>query len=87
MTPEERRSVLASQIHQMKIIENRSLKKLRYVSARSMVLDECLRDILRYANNGIKERHGDEESIAKDLKNMMFQAQRKINELRSNYDA
>lgn len=87
MTPEERMKELASQIYQIKIIENGLHKKLRYVLARSMVLEECLRDILRYANNGIKERHGDEESIAKDLKNMMFQAQRKIDELRSNYDA
>lgn len=86
MTPEERRSELASQIFQMKIIENRSLKKLRYVTARSMILEECLREILRYANKGIKERHGDEESIAKDIKNMMFKAQKKIDELRSNYD-
>ena len=87
MTPEERMKELASQIYQIKIIENRSLKKLRYMSERSMILEECLRDILRYANKGIKERHGDEESIAKDLKNMMFKAQKKIDELRSNYDA
>ena len=87
MTPEERMKELASQIYQIKIIKNRSLKKLRYMSERSMILEECLRDILRYANKGIKERHGDEESIAKDLKNMMFKAQKKIDELRSNYDA
>ena len=86
MTPEERIKELVSQISQMKIIENGLHKKLRYMTARNMILEECLREVFAYANTGIKERHGDEESIAKDIKNMMFKAQRKIDELRSNYD-
>lgn len=79
MTHEETISKLVSQI---KIMQNRSRKKIGYMIAENMVLAECLCDIFRYANTSIKERHGDEECIAKDLKNMILKAQRKVDELR-----
>ena len=87
MTPEERikelEETVSKLVSQIKIIQKRTDKQRGYLIAENMVLSDCLHDVFTYTDTDIKERHGDEEYITKDLKNMILKAQRKVDELRS----
>lgn len=70
-----------------KIEENNYLKKKEkiydIILEENIVLDKFLHDIFSYADLDIRERHGDEEYIAKDLKNMFFKVQRETRKIRA----
>lgn len=53
----------------------------------NIVLNKFLYDIFNYAERDIRERHGDEEYIAKDLKNMFFKVQREVRKIRNQNEA
>lgn len=86
MTPEDKikelEETVSKLVSQIKIIQKRTDKQRGYLIAENMVLNECLHDVFTYADFDIRERHGDEEYIAKDLKSMIFKAQRKVEKLR-----
>lgn len=86
MTPEERikelEETVSKLVSQIKIIQKRTNNQRAYLIAENMVLNECLHDVFTYADFDIRERHGDEEYIAKDIKNMILKAQRKVEKLR-----
>lgn len=49
----------------------------------NIILNKFLYDIFSYADRDIRERHGDDEYIAEDLKNMFFKVQREIRKIRA----
>ena len=70
-----------------KIEENNYLKKKEkiydIILEENIVLDKFLHDIFRYADLDIRERHGDEEYIVEDLKNMFFKVQSETRKIRA----
>ena len=70
-----------------KIEENNYLKKKEkiydIILEENIVLDKFLHDIFSYADLDIRERHGDEEYIVEDLKNMFFRVQRETRKIRA----
>ena len=70
-----------------KIEENNYLKKKEkiydIILEENIVLDKFLHDIFSYADLDIRERHGDEEYIVEDLKNMFFKVQSETRKIRA----
>lgn len=81
------------QLRQMLIESERKMEKYNYLKEQericdinreeNIVLDKFLHDIFSYADLDIRERHGDEEYIIKDLKNMFFKVQREVIKIRA----
>lgn len=81
------------QLRQMLIKDQRKIEEYNYLKEKeriydiileeNIVLDKFLHDIFSYADLDIKERHGDEEYIIKDLKTMFFKAHREARKIRA----